>query len=480
MPIRLTDRLIYPNRGTVTGALAYAVTVQAKRQVFLAEYLDELYRLCAKYQLDFAIAVAQSANETDSWRSPIWQQYGNPAGIGVTGSDVEAGPNLSLVYERGADAARAHVVHLYAYVRGPIPTRTELHDYISLDPRYRAVFDAGFGGVIRTVGDFDVNGRWATLLKPPPYGQRIVTSGQAVWPGLPDQDDPPVTVPSTPEEPVVSIPQRLDYSSLPFPVEVKFIPVGQIRQRTGIPMVPKWTTWHDTGNTNIGARSDMHHTWMLGGCQGPDGPTYTSWHFTVDDRKAIQHIPLNEVAWHAGDSDGPGNYTSLAIEECVNSDRNADQTRRNAAMLHALLIRELGLQGGKVEALVQHNKWSGKNCPATIRNQNLWASVYTMVRNYIGTTPTPPPNPTYAKPDKPPTGTHIRNDRLFLAVDEEYTLTRDETPRIYADRNSAPTGPTLKKGTKVKVTHVVSDIGESSDLTLVLVDGSRIDAKATV
>lgn len=297
--------------------------------------------------------------------------------------------------------------------------------------------------------------------------------------GLVTAGDPPVTAPGTGEE-QVSIPQRLDYSSLPFPVEVKFIPVGQLRQRTGIPMVPKWTTWHDTGNPAIGARSDMHHTWMLNGCQGPDGPTYTSWHFTVDDRKAIQHIPLNEVAWHAGDGNGPGNYTSIAIEECVNSDRNADLTRRNAAMLHALLIRELGLQGGSIEALVQHNRWSGKNCPATIRAQNLWATVRTMTAGYIGTVPRPPAEPVYAKPDKPPAGSHIRNDRLFLAVDEEYTLTRDETPRVYADRNSAPTGPALKKGTKVRTTHVVSDLGESSDLTLVLVDGSRIDAKATV
>jgi hypothetical protein len=214
MPIRLTDNLAYPSRGTATQALAYAVTQRADRQVFLAEYFTELYRLCAKYQLDFSILVAQSANETDTWTSAIWNQYGNPAGIGVTGSDVSTGTNYSLVYKNGKDAARAHVVHMQAYVRGAIPFGTELHDYIPLDPRYSAVFHAGYAGTIRRIQDFNVNGRWALLVQPPPYGQRIVNDGQAVWPGLPDQVDPPVEVPTTPEEP---IPMPNVYKRVPHP-----------------------------------------------------------------------------------------------------------------------------------------------------------------------------------------------------------------------------------------------------------------------
>jgi hypothetical protein len=202
MPIRLTDNLAYPNRGTVTAAFAYGLSRGAKRQVFLMEYLSELYRLCQKYQLDFSILVAQSVNETDTWTSAIWNQYGNPAGIGVTGSDVSSGTNYSLVYKNGTDAARAHVVHMFAYVRGVIMGNNELHDYIDLDPRYGAVFEANYDGTIRRIQDFNVNGRWALLTQPPPYGTRIVNDGQSVWPGLPDQVDPPVEVPTTPEEPI--------------------------------------------------------------------------------------------------------------------------------------------------------------------------------------------------------------------------------------------------------------------------------------
>jgi hypothetical protein len=225
MPIRLTDNLAHPNRGTVSQAMAYAVTQRADRQVFLHEYFTELYRLCAKYQLDFSILVAQSANETGKWKSAIWNEYGNPAGIGVTGSDVSSGPNESLVYENGKDAARAHVVHMQAYVRGAIPENTELYDYIEFDPRYEAVFEAGYDGTIRRIQDFNVNGKWALLTKPPPYGQRIVNDGLAVWPSLPNQSDPPVEVPTTPEEPIP--PMAITFGNVPKPpMKVMIVPKG--------------------------------------------------------------------------------------------------------------------------------------------------------------------------------------------------------------------------------------------------------------
>lgn len=91
---------------------------------------------------------------------------------------------------------------------------------------------------------------------------------------------------------------------------------------------------------------------------------------------------------------------------------------------------------------------------------------------------TPPPEPEYAHPQPPAPGTSVVNGRTFLAVTEKYTLTNDAQPRLYADPNSAPTGPILKKGTEVEVSHVVSDVGESADMTLVLKDGSRIPAAA--
>jgi hypothetical protein len=262
MPIRLTDNLAYPNRGTVTQAMAYAVTQRADRQVFLHEYFTELYRLCAKYQLDFSILVAQSANETGKWKSAIWNQYGNPAGIGVTGSDVSSGPNESLVYENGKDAARAHVVHMQAYVRGAIPATTELHDYIEFDPRYEAVFEAGYDGTIRRIQDFNVNGRWALLTQPPPYGQRIVNDGLAVWPSLPNQSDPPVEVPTTPEEPVEEEPPMAELQFGRVPMFAFTDRQAQMRNK------PEGVGWDNLGKRNPKFIA-LHRIW--GNLWGTDG-----------------------------------------------------------------------------------------------------------------------------------------------------------------------------------------------------------------
>lgn len=213
MTLRLTDKLIAPSRGSVSAALAYGVSRNAKRQDFLAEYLAELWRLCQKYGFDFSILVAQSVNETASWTSAVWQAYGNPAGIGVTGTDTSAGTNYSLVYKNGTDAARAHVVHMFAYVKGGFGPNVdlELRNYVQLDPRWNAVFQAKYDGTIRTIADFNVNGRWA-LLNNSRYGDNIIQSGRAVWPNLPDQGDPPVTTPSTPAEPVEQEPPVAEYN----------------------------------------------------------------------------------------------------------------------------------------------------------------------------------------------------------------------------------------------------------------------------
>lgn len=308
---------------------------------------------------------------------------------------------------------------------------------------------------------------------------------------LPDWS-PPVTTPSTPPEPIpgeqetpVTVPQYLDYSSLSFPVEVRFIPASQTMQRPGYAMAPASTTWHDTGNPGARTNAESHARWMAAGCPDANGnPTYTSWHFTVDDGRAIQHIPLNEVAWHAGDgSNGPGNRTSIAIEECVNSDRNAAKTRANAAELHAFLIRELKLQGGTVNGCVQHNYWSGKNCPEVIRNAGLWPEMQRQMTARLGSTPT---TPVYAEAAPVAKGSQVINGYVFLAPGGK-TVQADVVPVKYADKDQPATGPALKKGTKLtqdQIGHYV--VGTDGALWVELVDvpgvqnGSRIPALALI
>lgn len=141
-----------------------------------------------------------------------------------------------------------------------------------------------------------------------------------------------------------------------------FIPTGR-KNRPGIKMTgPKYITIHDTANLSKGANALMHAKYLKGD-DAANRPA--SWHFTVDDEHIIQHLPLDEIAWHAGDgAKGAGNTSSIAIEICENADGDRSKAEANAAELAAHLLQQFGLP---LEAIVQHNRWSGKNCPHVIR-----------------------------------------------------------------------------------------------------------------
>jgi N-acetylmuramoyl-L-alanine amidase len=143
-----------------------------------------------------------------------------------------------------------------------------------------------------------------------------------------------------------------------------FIPVGSAN-RPGLQLSgPKWITIHDTANTRAGAGA-LAHAAYLKGKQAVDLPV--SWHFTVDDRQIVQHLPLSEMGWHAGDGrNGSGNQSSIGIEICENEDGNRKIAEENAALLVANLLQKLVLD---IKQVVQHNKWSGKNCPRVLRSK---------------------------------------------------------------------------------------------------------------
>lgn len=116
-------------------------------------------------------------------------------------------------------------------------------------------------------------------------------------------------------------------------------------------------TIHQTGNPRPTANARAHARWMAR--QAP-----YSWHATIDDREVWQSLDWGEQGWHAGDgSDGPGNTTSIGLEICMNEGIDEAAADLNAAWLTA----RLRLDGHGYEGIVQHNHWTGKNCPALIR-----------------------------------------------------------------------------------------------------------------
>lgn len=150
---------------------------------------------------------------------------------------------------------------------------------------------------------------------------------------------------------------------LPFPLKQAIIPTGQTNQRPGYTMIPDRYVQHDTGNRSVGAGAARHKNYLHEGAEGQ----LLSYHFTVDDKEAWQMIPVNEVAWHGGDSDGPCNMRGISCELCINADINEPKSRENAEILAAELMNALG-----IGSLKKHQDCSGKHCPGDMLNDGYW------------------------------------------------------------------------------------------------------------
>ena len=138
-----------------------------------------------------------------------------------------------------------------------------------------------------------------------------------------------------------------------------------------------YLTIHQTGNTAAGANAKAHHN-----LQARSGIGY-GWHWQVDDHEAIQTHDHDFKIWHAGDGRGKGNTESISIEICVNLDGDYNQSVENGAKLAAMILKEENID---ISRMVQHNYWTGKNCPEQIRackNGICWSHFVEKVRSYL-------------------------------------------------------------------------------------------------
>ena len=172
--------------GDHDAALSYAYAHGASRYADLIDYADELNRLCRLVGFDFRILFAQAWHETAGFTSHWWRARLNPAGIGITGDPAQNA--ASHTWANGTDASRAHVIHMLAYT-GKIVLSSDIPaSYLDLDPRWQAVFDAGYAGTVKRLGDLG-NGKWAT---DPNYATKIAAVANRIfteepigcwWPG---------------------------------------------------------------------------------------------------------------------------------------------------------------------------------------------------------------------------------------------------------------------------------------------------------
>lgn len=145
-------------------------------------------------------------------------------------------------------------------------------------------------------------------------------------------------------------------------INIAIIPEGRDR-RPQLAMTPRFITIHNTGVPNVPADNFKRS------CHDITQDDTISYHYVVDEKEIIQLIPDDEVAWHAGNKNG--NYNSIAVEIC----------ERDGAEEHAIeLVKHLMEKHKiKIDNVVPHKYWSGKNCPRLILPR--WEAFMNEIKN---------------------------------------------------------------------------------------------------
>ncbi|WP_052323603.1 MULTISPECIES: peptidoglycan recognition protein family protein [Lysinibacillus] len=140
---------------------------------------------------------------------------------------------------------------------------------------------------------------------------------------------------------------------------------------------------HETDNIKKGSGADNHARLQANG-----NSRQASWHWSVDDKEAVQSFTHDWQCWAAGSTQG--NNEAIQVEMCVNSDGDYVRTIQNTAALVARILKEEKLT---INDVVQHNYYSGKNCPSKMRSSSApipWSSFLQMVKANMQ--PKPPNN----------------------------------------------------------------------------------------
>ncbi|ASZ66180.1 MULTISPECIES: peptidoglycan recognition protein family protein [Bacillus cereus group] len=136
-------------------------------------------------------------------------------------------------------------------------------------------------------------------------------------------------------------------------------------------MTPEFITVHNTYND---ASAENEVSYMI------RNDNQVSYHIAVDDKEAVQGIPLERNAWHCGDGGGNGNRKSIGVEICYSlsgGDRYY-KAEDNAAIVVAQLMKQYNIPISKVRT---HQSWSGKYCPHRMLDEGRWNSFIERVQN---------------------------------------------------------------------------------------------------
>lgn len=130
-----------------------------------------------------------------------------------------------------------------------------------------------------------------------------------------------------------------------------------------------WVVVHETANTSPGAGALSHANYLWNAAQAGT-ELWVSWHYTMDARVTYQHVPENEIAYHAGDGsslpgtsltyEGGGNRNGVGIEMSVAQDEDMYLTFQRTAKLASDILVRYNLPRSHIKF---HQDFSGKWCP---------------------------------------------------------------------------------------------------------------------
>lgn len=209
------------------------------------------------------------------------------------------------------------------------------------------------GQVVEAWGE-SLDGRWYYVVAPSGMGW---ASGQYLE---------PVEAPAS--DAIATARARLD-------LRRELIPPGAAN-RPGTALRPRSITIHNTGNSAPDADAAAHARYLR--CQDAR-EREVSWHFTVDGAEVVQHVPTDEVAWHAGPR---ANAASIGIEICEHAGIDQAAADDRAALLTALLLVELDIPLAHVRT---HSSWTGKQCPRILlQTPGGWERFLARVADHYG------------------------------------------------------------------------------------------------
>lgn len=246
-------------------------------------------------------------------------------------------------------------------------------------------------------------------------------------------------------------------------------------------------TQHTTGNTNPTADAEMHVTFTHNG----GGSDNVSFHFVVDDKIAVQLLPVYEGAYHAADgcdnrATDIGCFDTIAIELCVNSGANWAKAKDNLSKLYALLwngdkriagIDRVTVQNGRVYTHQQVSD-TNKYCPTQILNEGSLPVIIAQGKQYAVAGEQ---TPVYAKSIVPAwlaeddgiTIEEINGVKVY-PVHLTYTAIKDTPRKRATGKNHELVGPDIKKGEVFSAGRAY----RSGSVTYILTDyGTRVTAR---